>query len=107
MDQIYIEDVSSVSLNLLNDSGLEWYLDVTTELGKSKITKYGPLMVDMDCLQDEFKFEYKNISYNEKRIISEINSFINNDKFSITQVIEIDKDAFNKRLRGIVDESNK
>jgi len=106
MDSFLVEDIANVSLNFLNDLGQEWYINVSTELGETKITKYGPLLVDVNVLQDEFKFEYCKINYNEKRIISSIDKLLNDTKIAITQVVEIDRDQFNERLKGIIDGSN-
>ena len=101
-DSFLVDDISNVVLNVLNDVGQEWYIKISTELGDTKIIKYGPLLVDQDTLSNEFKLEYYKTSYNEKRIINEIDRFINDNKKIITQILEIDESAFDDRLKGII-----
>jgi len=104
-DSFFVDDISNFTLNLLNDSGQEWYIDVDTELGNTRIRKFGPLMVDSDKLLFEFKYEYNELQFVEQKIINIVDRFINNEKSSITQIIEIDRDNFNDRIRGVISDS--
>lgn len=101
-DSFLVDDISNVVLNVLNDVGQEWYIKVSTELGDTEIIKFGPIFADNDNFANEFKLEYCKIQYNEKRIINEIDRFINDNKKIITQIIEIDESCFHDRLEGII-----
>lgn len=103
MDSFNVENIGDVSLNFINDLSQEWYLDIKTELGDTVVTKFGPLLIDINELQNSFKFERNKFSYNETKLINEIDKILTNDKLAITQVMEIDRDTFNNRLREIID----
>lgn len=105
-DSFLVEDISNFTINALNDSGLEWYFDIRTELGNSYITKFGPIFVDDDTLSSAnktpFKFEYFVMPYDEGKIIKRVDSFINEPKSAITQILEIDREQFSNRLKEIM-----
>ena len=102
-DSIFVEDVSNITLNALNDLGQEWYIDVKTELGDTTITKFGPLIIDCAELGSTFRFETTKSQYNEKKIVADIDKYINSEKSAITQIFEIDKDTFINRLKEVMD----
>ena len=104
MDSFLAEDISNLTLNLVNDLGNEWYIDVKTELGNTIIRKFGPVEVGTNKVDKNFSFNYMEIFYTENKIISDVDKYINKDNFAITQVIEIDRETFNERLRGLLDE---
>ena len=108
MDSFLVEDISNVTLNFLNDIGQEWYVDVSTDMGSTTIRTFGPILVDFDTVTVKpFNFFCSLINYNEGKIISSINKILSNESNGITQVSEIDRETFNDRLRGIIDESCK
>ena len=101
MDSFEVEDISEFTLDLFNDSGLEWMVDVSTDLGNTEIKWFGPFFADTDSMEIDFKFGYTKLAYNEGRIIKRVDQIINS-KNQITQIQEIDKTQFNEKLKEII-----
>lgn len=104
MDTFDIENIGDVCLNMLNDTGAEWYLLIETESGFTKIRRYGPLQVDSNTISGSFVYSYQRIEYKEPYLIKYIDKCLNKDLPEITQVFEIDKETFNDRLKDLVEE---
>lgn len=55
----------------------EYYLVISTVMGKTTFIKWGPLIPDIDILPNTFKLEIKTSPYKEYTIEKEIKAFIN------------------------------
>ena len=93
-DTIEIEDIGNCCIKVFNDMGYYWYLIITTELGDCFIKTFGPFHLD-ERLANKlfihgFNFNYSKCDYKESRLIKIIDSFINDPKKDISQVLEID-----------------
>jgi hypothetical protein len=106
LDCIDIEDLGNFCLNVLNDSGEEWYMRAKCDLGWVTIDQYGPLLADIDNLQYYFTYSYMKFEYSEKKLYKIVKDFLNNDKRNITQAFLIEEEDFENRLGGLVRESN-
>ncbi len=102
MDSISIEDIGNTCINALNDDGLEWYLLIETNNGWTKTTLFGPLKVDSDSLSTSFSYNYYEKDFSDKHISKTIETFINNPKYMITQVCEVDKNYAKERFNSII-----
>lgn len=101
MDTIEIVDIGNTCINAVNDDALEWYLLIETKTGWTRVTTFGPLKIDSDSLSNNFNYNFYEKEFYEKSISKTIDSFINNPKYMITQVFEIDKEIAKKRLSAI------
>lgn len=102
MDSFEVEDISEFTLDLFNDIGQEWMINISTDLGDTEIKWFGPFLADINSMEDDFKFSYNQLAYNEGRIIKKVDQIINNSKNQITQIQEIDKTQFNETLKEIM-----
>ncbi len=101
MDTISIEDIGNTCINAFNDDGLEWFLVLETNNGWTKTTIFGPLKVDSNKLTTSFSYSFYEKDFSEKTINKTIDNFINNPKYMITQVEEIDKNFAKERFNKI------
>lgn len=106
-DSIDIEDMGNVIIQANNDDADEWYLSISTKLGWTTVKDYGPLTIDDDSLGYSFSFNYKRFEYSEQKIYKLIDFWLNDKKKNITQLRLITKQEFDKRLKGLKDDSSK
>ena len=102
MDSYECEDISNFTLNINSDNAIEFYIDVETELGETKVRHFGPLLIDSSEFQENFEFKYYKFQFNEQKIVRLIDKLLNNSKIQITQVSEIDKETFYERLEEVM-----
>lgn len=89
MDSISIEDIGNCALEEFNDDGKQWFLFISTNLGRTVIIEFGPF--DSGNLDDfNFYFNRRNIEYKESYIDKTIKKFVENPTRMITQVSIID-----------------
>ena len=101
---IEIEDIGNTVLNAVNDLFMqEYFLVIRTEYGKTRIAQYGPLFVDQQTLPTFININFQEIDYNSHKIETIIEKFLNNPKYSISQVQEIDFEQAKKRLHELVE----
>ena len=100
-DSFYADDISNICIRCNDDLDNEFYLKIATILGETHVIKFGPIIDDV--IADEFKLEVLDFPYNEKRIIKLVDNILNNPKFDITQVEEIDDEAFEEGLDVVKD----
>ena len=105
LDSISIDDTGNVCLAALNDAGSCWYLQIETHLGDTIVTEYGPLSAD-EMTFNIFGFNYNKSKfiYNEKKLHTIIDKFLNNPRRVITQVTEISDYEFKAILDEIRDQ---
>ena len=94
-DSIEVEDIGNVCLQLFNDIGYCWFIDISTTLGECSIKTAGPFHVDIpNYFSNGFSFNLQSLEYKESRIISIVDKFINDARKMITQIIEVDRNEF-------------
>ena len=54
LDSINISEIGNCSINMINDSYEEYYIIVESNLGITTVTKFGPIKVDMNLIDDKF-----------------------------------------------------
>ena len=101
LDSIDIDDIGNVTLEALNDLGDQWYLDISTHLGYTDIVTIGPLVADSNQLGLQFSFYIQKIEYNDRKIITTIQKFINDPKKSISQLFFTSHDQICDRLKNL------
>lgn len=89
--QIEVEEVSDFSLVMYDSFGGEYWVDVSTELGDTKLISYGPLLPDISELTlNRFKLEYEKFPYVENKITKKVDSYI--VKNNIDHIEEVTKE---------------
>ena len=95
-DTIEIEDIGQCCIQAFNDLGYYWYLIIETELGRSTVKYMGPFHADDDLMNNfnkGFRFDYSITDYKESRLSNVIDTFINDPKKNISQVLLVDNEA--------------
>lgn len=102
-ESIEIDNLGSIYLTTIDvELGVEFYLSITTSLGQTEVKQFGPVQIDFNTvLSSYYQFSYQRFEYNETKIIKIIDKFVNPPKFTITQVVEIEKEQFNDRLKNL------
>lgn len=103
LDSITIDDIGNTCINAINDNAEEWFLVVHTYEGWTEIKEFGPLIVDTNDLPTYFEYRKYAYEFNEKKLGTTIDKFINNPKRMITQVSEVEKDFVKSRLNIVRD----
>ena len=91
-----IEDYSNVCIEACNDIYYRYYLQIKTELGFTKIIEYGPITEEAEITN--YSFSYVMIEFNDKKICSTIDKFLNNSKRCITQARVLSEDEFKEKI---------
>lgn len=89
LDSFTVEDVGNASIQAFNDIGEEYYLVVRSSVGYCTITTFGPIE-DRCPNSSQFFYSSYTIQYNEKKLCTIIDKFINDTKKNITQLLEIE-----------------
>lgn len=101
--ELKIEDPGFFALELNNDKLMFWYIIVRTSLGQSQIYTFGPIIPDLDILPDSVTSTFTRIDFDEYKIESIVDKFINDGKKSITQAIEIPIEEALEKSRSILE----
>lgn len=88
-ESIDIVDIGNTALRCVGSKLDEYYIILKTIMGKVSIIKFGPVLPDIEILQNDFSVNYKKIDYKEPAIFKEIDKFINDFRKEITSVEEI------------------
>ena len=100
--QIEVEEVSDFSLVMYDSFGGEYWVNVSTELGDTKLIFYGPLLPDIaDITLNKFKLEYEKFPYQESKITKKVDSYI--VKNNIDHIEEVMKEEFLERLKEVME----
>jgi len=99
-DSIKIKDIGNCCIRVFNDIGYYWNLIINTELGDCFVKTFGPFNVDIpNYFIHGFNFNFYRTEYKETRLANIIDSFINDTKKNISQVVEITpEEAYNDLL---------
>lgn len=103
MDILEVEDTGNCVIEASNDTGMFWYLCIQTNLGWTKITEYGPATPDFFELPKSVSLLFNRIEYDERKIITAINMFLNNSKRNITQAREVTLDDMLDNTKNILE----
>ena len=98
---IEIGNIGNTCIQAFNDVADEYYLYLHTDLGRTTIIEYGPIVADMEELPDFCICNYSVIDYNEKKIDKIIDKFLNNPTRKITQAQEISAEHFKECVKDI------
>lgn len=102
MDSVEIEDVGNICLQLFNDLGYYWVIEIRTQHGQTEIRTYGPLSDSYKGFTDlGFNFNCTRMEYNDTKIKNFIDKFLNDNKKGISQVFEISIDTAVDKLNNI------
>jgi hypothetical protein len=97
---IDIDNIGEVCLSATNNFLQEKILVIHTEYGKTKVLQYGPVYVDNVQTPLNAQYTYEEFDYNDRKIDKIIDKFINEPKFSTTQVTEI---SYEEAIDRIID----
>ena len=101
--QLYVEDLGNCAIIANTDQGVEYYLIIKTELGTSLILEAGPYILDSNMLAKSVNISFKRIEYNEGKLSSIIEKFLNNPYRNITQAREVDENEIYPYCINIID----
>jgi hypothetical protein len=102
MGTIDIENIGEVCISGVNAFiAQEYILIIKTEEGKSKIIQYGPRFIDLEIAPVNVSYTYNEIDYNQRKLITIIDKFINNPKFGISQVQLIELEEAVDRIKDL------
>lgn len=101
---IDIDDVGNCCVLARDDIGMENYIYVHTEYGKTEIISVGPLFSGDDLVFPQaVNLSYVTFDYDVKKIGKNIDKFLNNPKSMITQVELIDPHQLKDRFPRFAD----
>lgn len=101
LDSITVENIGNVILKANNDQEFEWYIQISTDLGWTTVKEFGPWFRDPEIAKRSFRYTIEVKEYNEKNICKRINTFLNDPKREITQVVEIDEYELDDIIRKV------
>ena len=99
---IQIDDIGNVALEGINLQGQKFILYIKTILGFTYILEYGPYCND-ERLINFCKSQFQKIEYSEYKINKIIDKFINNPRYMIYQVEEIEEQEARDNIRPILE----
>lgn len=100
---IEIENIGNVILNAVNTLfNEEYFLVIQTDYGKTRVAQYGPLFVDQQTLPSFINANFQEFDYSSHKIENIIEKFLNNPKYHISQVQEVDIETAKERLEELV-----
>lgn len=102
-DELEVEDIGNCAIRAFNDRGFEWILITKTDLGKTIIFNYGPVLVDMDSFPQNVGCSYQTIDFSQKALNKTIDMFLNGPNKSITQAEEVTVEEALEDCRSIVE----
>ena len=102
-DSIDIDDIGNCCVQANNDRGQTFYLLIKTKLGWTEIVEYGPIEIDKVELPYKVYYSYVKQEYNERKIASRIDKFLNDSSAGITQAMLIDEDEARIHIRSMVE----
>lgn len=88
--ELEIEDLGNCCVVANDDQGLFYIIIVRTSLGTTRIMEYGPSAPDFDTLPKGVNQTFSRLDYNEGKIRSTIDKFLNNPYRQITQAFVMD-----------------
>lgn len=97
-----VDDIGNCAILASNDNGLQYILVIDTNLGATRIFRYGPFNPDLERLPNEVECSFRQIEYSESEINKTIRKFLNNYKFGATSAEVIDKEEALSRCRNII-----
>ena len=83
--ELDVDNIGNCCLRAFNDLGEAYYLIIKTELGYTETLEYGPCLVDLEMLQNNYQIKYSKFDYNEGKLERIIDKFLNEGKRAISQ----------------------
>lgn len=87
---LIIEDIGNCSIEAWNELEYLYYIIIKTIRGKSYIAEWGPIIEDEENFIDGYKSSFKIMEFNDKRINSELWSFLNDRSKKIVNARELE-----------------
>lgn len=85
-----IDDIGNFAIKATSTAdGLDYFMVVKTEFGKTAIVKFGPIIAASQLLLPGYFVSYTQIDYKESKIERETDSFVNDGRKLIDEVQEI------------------
>lgn len=102
LDSIEIEDVGNVCLQLFNDLGYYWIVEIRTLHGQTEVRNFGPLSNSYKGFTDlGFNFNCTRMEYNDNKLETILCKFINDNKKHITQIFDISLETAEDKLNNL------
>lgn len=99
--QLDIEDRGNCCISAIDLLHRESILLVKTELGRTKVIQWGPMLVDSDIPSDKMSCTYQHFDYDDYRIDKIIDKFLNSVTIC-SQAEEITQEQGIERMRNLV-----
>ena len=101
--QISIENIGEVCLTINDILGAEYILIIHTEYGQCKVLEYGPIFISNGEPLGNLYSSLLTFQYNQGKLITIINKFLNKPKAKITQATEISLEEAKEKIKNMVD----
>ena len=102
-EKIEIEDISNISLRISNEQNHEWYILIQTSLGVTSIEEFGPTVPDLNTKLNGFMYKYSGpMDYNEEKIATRLEKFVQDPKKAIFKVEQITPEEFLLILKDLM-----
>lgn len=98
-----IDDIGNCALIVTNDLYREYILIIKTSMGKTEVLQYGPNKIDFEELPERVDCSYQRFDYNQNKIKSVIDKFLNDPKKIITQAIVVSVETAKEHIRDFTD----
>lgn len=83
--QLEVEDIGQCVILGRNDLGEEYYLITRTEMGFTEQILFGPVCPEVSILPFNVSMYYNRFEFNQRKIESSIDKFLNDTKKAISQ----------------------
>lgn len=101
--QLEINDLGNCAVIANDDRNVCYYLVIKTELGSSIVMEAGPFIPDEKVLVKSVNINFKRLDYNESKLSTIVDKFLNNPYRNITQAREVDENEIYPHCIDIVD----
>ena len=98
---INVKDIGQFALEASNDEGYFFYLVIFTQLGISTIASAGPVIPDVEELNQGYSCSMYTMEYKEDKLIKTINNWLNDRSKKITQAREVTIDEALDQFRDL------
>ena len=89
LGMLEIEDIGNCAIRAVGIQTEEYYMVIRTNLGKSYIFNYGPIVPDLMTMPDYVGCSLTKIDYNEKRLIQLVDKWLNDSRKEIQEAEQV------------------
>lgn len=101
--ELEVDNLGDCCIQAFNDIGEAYYLVIKTVLGYTEVLEYGPCLVDLDMLQNNYQIKYNKFEYNQGKLERIIDKFLNDGKRAISQAMICDLNDIVDKLINPID----